>query len=454
MKKTILSALCLAACVAASPQRVYTLEQVLDSARQNNIAIRNGRRNVDIAARQRKEAFTKFFPNVSATGAWFDANKPLLAAEVNPSEALPREVLEALAQSMPTQALAALGNPVGVGLLKDGAMGGVTALQPLFAGGRIVNGNRLAKVGEEAGRLQLQVAGNEVERTAEQYFWQIVSLVEKRKTLAAVDSLLRGIHNDVDVAVRAGVALRNDLLQVNIRQNEVESQRLKLDNGLALLQSLLAQFCGLADADFSLRYDAELPALPAPLPPLADADRLGGLRKLPEYRLLCSQVEADSIQRKMAVGQNLPSVAVGASWSYGNLLDRGQSRAMVFATVSIPLSDWWGGSHAIRRRKIETQKAVDERRDKAELLQIRMTSAWNDVEEARKRLGIALRSVEQAEESLRLGRDYYRAGTSSMSDLLEVQLLYQQTRDACVDAYADYRNSLVAYRQSVGGEQN
>lgn len=450
MKKAIISVLCLPVCLAASSQRVYTLEQVLDSARQNNISMRNGKRDVDIAGRQRKEAFTSYFPSVSATGAWFDANKPLLAAEVNPSEALPQEVLESLAKSMSPEAQAALGNPVSIGLLKDGALGGVTAVQPLFAGGRIVNGNRLAKVGQEVSRLQLQVAGNEVDKTVERYFWQIVSLVEKRKTLAAVDTMLSGIHNDVDVAVRAGVALRNDLLQVCLRQNDVESQTLKVDNSLALLKSLLAQFCGLADADFALQYDTALLALPEPLPPLPGAERQGCLRRLPEYRLLGRQVEADSIRQKMAVGQNLPSVAVGASCSYSHLLDKGQARAMVFATVSIPLSDWWGGSHAIRRRKIETLKAVDERRDKAELLQIRMTNAWNDVEEARKRLAIALRSIEQTEESLRLGRDYYRAGTSSMSDLLEVQLLYQQARDASVDAFADYRNSLVAYRQAVG----
>jgi outer membrane protein TolC len=55
-----------------------------------------------------------------------------------------------------------------------------------------------------------------------------------------------------------------------------------------------------------------------------------------------------------------------------------------------------------------------------------------------------------AEENLRLNRDYYKAGTSKMSDLLEAQLLYQQSLDRRTDAYADYQNKLLEYRQSTG----
>ena len=84
------------------------------------------------------------------------------------------------------------------------------------------------------------------------------------------------------------------------------------------------------------------------------------------------------------------------------------------------------------------------------MLKIRMQKAWNDVQEAYQQLGIARRSIEQAEENLRLNRNYYRAGTCRMSDLLEAQLLYQQACDKHTDAYADYQNKLLEYRQSVG----
>ena len=79
-----------------------------------------------------------------------------------------------------------------------------------------------------------------------------------------------------------------------------------------------------------------------------------------------------------------------------------------------------------------------------------MQNAWNNVEEAYQQLQIANRSIEQAEENLRLNRDYYKAGTSRMSDLLEAQLLYQQSLDKRVDAYADYQNKLLEYRQATG----
>ena len=152
----------------------------------------------------------------------------------------------------------------------------------------------------------------------------------------------------------------------------------------------------------------------------------------------------------MAVGQNLPSVAVGAGYNYHNLMDNDHTFGMIFATVSVPISDWWSGTHAIKRRKIEHQKAIEQLEDNAQLLQIRMQNAWNGVGESYQQLQLAQRSIEQAEENLRMNRNYYRAGTSKMSDLLEAQLLYQQSLDRRTDAFADYQNKLLEYRQATG----
>ena len=447
--------------MSASAQ-TYTLEQIKDSALQNNFAIRSAKYGVEAAQQQRKEAFTKYFPSVSGTGVWFNANKGMAQTTINPSASISPELGAALAQSLPQEALAALANPISISMMKNGTIGSLMAVQPVFAGGQIINGNKLAKVGEEVSKLQLQLSENEVEKTAEQYFWQLASLQEKMNTINAVDTLLRDIHKDVDVAVRAGVAMRNDLLQVQLRQNDIQSQRLKLQNGISIVRLLLSQYCGLRDTSFTIDHSSLTIDHSATQMEKANNGQLSMFRSssaglqgknvqcLPEYQLLDKQVEAAKLQKQMAVGQNLPTLAVGAGYNYHNVLENNHSFGMVFATVSVPISDWWGGSHAIKRKKIEHQKAVEQLEDNAQLLKIRMQNAWNGVEESYQQLQLAQRSIEQADENLRLNRNYYRAGTSKMSDLLEAQLLYQQALDKHTDAFADYQNKLLEYKQATG----
>ena len=440
MRKLIAFVFCFLCCNYAASQ-TYTLQQLKDSALHNNIAIHSAELSIDAAREQRKEAFTKYFPNISGTGLWFNANRGMAKMEMNPSEMIPAEMGAMLSQMLPAQALAALANPVSMTMMKNGTIGSLMAVQPVFAGGQIVNGNKLAKVGEDVSRLQLRLSENEVEEKVEQYYWQLVSLQEKTKTLDAVDTLLANIYKDVDVAVRAGVAMRNDLLQVQLRQNDIESQRLKLENGISIVRLLLAQYCGLRDTTFTL--------LTPPQQGMEIAAE-GTIAQLPEYQLLEKQVEATGLQKKMAVGQNLPTVAVGAGYNYHNLMDNDRTFGMVFATVSVPITDWWGGSHAIKRKKIEHQKAIEQLENNAQLLQIRMQNAWNGVEESRRQLLLSQRGIEQAEENLRLNRDYYRAGTSRMADLLEAQLLYQQACDKHTDAFADHQIKLMEYRHAIG----
>ncbi len=427
--------------------QTYSLQQLKDSALHNNIAIRSAKHSIDAAQEQRRESFTKYFPTVSGTGLWFNANKGMAQTDINLSENISPELGMVLAQSLPPEALAILGSPMSISMMKNGTIGSLMAVQPVFAGGQIINGNKLAKVGEDVSRLQLQLSENEVEKQTEQYYWQLVSLQEKMKTIEAVQTLLADINKDVDVAVRAGVAMRNDLLQVQLRQNDVESQKLKVQNGINILRLLLAQYCGLNNSEFVIE-SAEYVDGSSPQVIKQDCDQ--ALLGTTEYKLLNKQVEATNLQRKMEIGKNLPTIGVGAGYNYHNLLDNNHSFAMVFATVSVPISDWWGGSHAIKRKKIEQQKAEEQLADNSELLKIRMQNAWNNVEESHQQLQIAQRSIEQAEENLRLNRDYYRAGTSKMSDLLEAQLLYQQSLDRRTDAYADYRNKLLEYRQATG----
>ena len=422
MRTIILSAALLLAAASAQAQRLMTAEQAVSDALQNNVRMKNADNDLEAARQAKKQAFTKYFPTVSATGIGYMADNGLLEMSLGPG--------------------------MEMSMLKNGLMGGVSAQLPVFTGGRILNANRLADVGVETSRLQRRMSEKEVVLTAETYFWQAVILKEKLKTFEAVERQLAKFANDAEAAVTAGVSDRNDLLQVNLKKNETRSNRITLENALTTAKRLLAQYTGHAGDSIDVSADMSGGLPPSPLQLYADPS--AALPHTTEYAMMEQNVKANRLKYKMTVGQNLPMVAVGGGYMYDDLMDKSHQFWVGFATVSIPLSGWWGGSHEMKKQRLAVRNAENTLKDNGQLLVIDMENKWNDMNDAYRKISIAMESIAQAEENLRLHNDYYRAGTATMSDLLEAQTLYQNSRSAYVEAYADYQIKKREYLQATG----
>ena len=409
--------------IAATERQVYTLEQCQKMALLHNVRIKNARNNVMGAVQTREEAFTGYFPSVSASGMGYNANKGLLGISL----------MENMQLSM----------------LKNGIVGGVTAVQPVFAGGKIINSNKLAKVGVEVSSLQMEQSEKEVRLTTEMHYRQIITLQEKIRTLASVNNMLESLCKEVEASVKAGVVNRNDLLQVKLKKNEVAITAINLENNLSLCRMVLDQYVGMNDADFEVCSALSTDSMP-PSPEELHRNHEASLALTTEHHLLEKNVEASRLQQKLEIGKNLPTIGIGAAYLYHDVLDQSRSAGAIFASVSIPISAWWGGSHAVKRQKLQTVNAQNELKDKSELILIRMQQVWNELQDSYKQLAIARNSIEQAEENLRINNDYYRIGTSRMSELLEAQSLYQQSRDKYVETYSAYYIKRLEYVQVTG----
>ena len=408
--------------LSVEAQRSLTLEECSQLALENNARMKNARLDVKGAEEVRKEAFTKYFPSISATGGAFTSDNGMAELALVPG------LLE-------------------MTMAKNGVMGGVTAVQPVFAGGQILNNNKLAALAVEVSRYQMKQSENEVLLTVEQYYWLHVSLQEKRKTVSLLETLIDNLYKDVEASVRAGVANRNELLQVQLKKNSIASDRLKVDNNLRLSKMLLSQYIGLPEDDFTVQATLQEPL---PSPETYRIDLMSALPTTVAYKLLDKNVEASRLQYKLKVGQTLPSVGIGAGYMYHNILDTDHSFGMIFATVSVPLTDWWGGSHAIRKQKLQLKAAEYTRQDTNEKLLLQMQKLWNELEEAYKQAKISEESVKTAEENVRLSTDYYQVGTETLSDLLNAQSLLQQSRDQYTDDYTNYLIKRTEYLQATG----
>ena len=403
----------------AQNARTYTLDECINEAVKNNLALRNADNQIAMSGEQRKEAFTKYFPTVSATGGGFISNRGLAQMDMG-------------GQSM--------------SLAKNGIGAGVTAMQPVFAGGQIINSNKLAKLGEDVSRLQRNLSENDVRLHAENYYWQAVMLKEKLKTLDQVDKQLVSVEKDAQAAVDAGIRNRNDLLQVQLRKNETRTTRIQVENSLHTVCDMLAQVMGHAGETVDVQSSLSAPENTQQYYLSPES----ALPQTNEYRLLDKQIEANKLQYKLSVGKNLPSVAVGAGYLYNNVMDKSQNNLIGMLTVSVPISSWWGGSHDMKRQKIQIVSSLNDKQDKSELLMVKMRKAWNDMNDAFKQVDIAKESIAQSEENLRLNTDYYQAGTATISDLLDAQTLYQQSRDKYVESVTNYEVKKREYLQATG----
>ncbi len=169
--------------------------------------------------------------------------------------------------------LGALGiNPAALGIplvlpfemIREGSVGLVSATQPLFTGGQIYYGNRLANVGKEVSGLKAALTENEIRSRTEEYFWQIVSLKEKLRTIETGSAQLAELYKSVDAAVKAGVATRNDLLRIELEQQDNESNRIKVENNIKILKLLLCNLTGASSEGF----DVDVSSFPEVKPPI------------------------------------------------------------------------------------------------------------------------------------------------------------------------------------------
>jgi Outer membrane protein len=458
MKKIIIPILIGIITLPVFSQNVLTLEKCKELAQKNNLKMQNAELTVEAAQQQKKEAFTKYFPSISATGMGFATNKPMLSMEMDMAGQMQplTDVLGPLigwgmANGAPIDPalLEAMQNqdPTKIEALNNGIVGGVMAMQPIFAGGQIVNGNRLAKAGVEIRQLQKQMTDKEVLLTTEQYFWQIVLLKEKLKTIDNAVVMLDRIFSDVKVSVEAGLTTRNDQLRVELEQNKLASNKLKVENGLRILKTSFALHIGLEIGD----YDIETPNIENTSLP-AKQDNKALLENRLEYRLLDKSVDIAKLEVKLETGKNMPSVAVGAGYQYMkfDINKSGEMKndfGMVFAMVSVPITDWWGGSHAIKRKKIDLKIAENTRQETSDLLLLQMQKTDNELDEAFQQILIAKKSIISSEENLRISNDNFSVGVTTLSDLLEAQNLVQQSHDQYTEAAALYYIKLAEYKQ-------
>ena len=427
--------------VMAQTDSLYlSVQDCIDLALENNIELKNSQLEIDKAKTTKKEAETAYFPTVTAQALAFDALNPMLSFGIDDIDnAQVRQILYTLYAEYGTQ----LGLKKEYSVVQDGVILNAMAMQPIYAGGRIRNGNKLAKLGIEAAEYQSKIKEDEVRLQTECLYWQIIALEEKNVTLNYLDRLLDTLDRYLDGAIEAGLALPTDQYKLRVKQNESQLNRKKLTDGITLLKMALAQYIGADWQTMTLTDTLGFEMEPSTYFQIAE----NAVAQRNESHLLDLSLKAEDLKKKMTLGEALPSLMVGGSASYHTIFENTKPNAMVFAMLQVPITDWHKTSYKLKKHDLEAETAENTRRDLTEKMELQTNQAWFNLEQSWLRISMAKTALRDAEANLKITEDYYDAGLVALSDVLEAQTLLKQSRDELPDSRVEYRINLVTYRQ-------
>ena len=475
-----------------------TLDSLKHAALLNNQQIKNSELDIEAAEQQKKEAFTKHFPTVSASAVAMKSVNPLIDMDMSSDGILSSsptyntmmeqagqlQQMQASGQIEQLQQAAMAGDQNALAQLQQiqtlsekmqgmqsimGSMAdfmpiiqeiiedkknsldymntaALMVAMPLYAGGRIYNGNKLAALAEDVSHYKKDMAVDEVMIRTEELYWTLQSLIEKGKTVQEYKNMLDTLYRDVNNYVEAGLAQRNDLLKVQLKQNELETNYRKVQNGIELTKRAICQHVGIPYTD-SIEFE---PAHFDRLVEVSQSSTEELVEGRKEYQLLNKAVEAQELQKKMIRGEYMPQVAVAGAGYWLDMMDNRSTNALGMLTVTIPLTDWWGGSHKIKQQNVKLEQARMQLNEKTELMSLQIRQMTDELSVNDFQISVSQKSVDQAQENLTVSQNNYQAGVIGMSDLLEAQATLQQAKDNLTEANCNYQIAAAKYMVVTG----
>ena len=420
-----------------------TLQQCRDLAAKQATEVRVAEFEVSSAERTREAVRTRYFPQVSASGNTVRSGSPL-ASMLTPGAVMP--VLDS-AGFETGQTVEAKGGEANLAKRIDSV--GVTAVQTVFAGGRIANGNRLAVLGVQVAKENAVIARRDAVALAEEKYWGILQLQEKLSTLTTYQKLLKELQRQADDAMQNGLTTRNDSLKVSTLGRKAEVDRMKLESALRLAARDLCRHLGLPeDKGIALAEGFAEPTTPSTSPD----ERISGLKNRPELRQMERAVKSEEIQTSLKRGEMLPTVSVGAGMMRNRVSGlKDYDDALAFAIVNVPISGIWENTNTTRAAKYKKRVAEARLEDTRSKLRIEIEKRWDDFNAAWHALQASQKAIEQAQVNLCEETERYQNGLADFSDMLEAQVLLHQASDQHTDYVADYWIQRSGYRRAIGG---
>ena len=485
MKKIAAFILFIGVLDSISAQSTLTLDSCRALALSNNKELRISAEKITAAHYEKKAAFTNYLPKIAAIGTYMHTQKEISLLSDEQKGAISQigttaqgsiqETFQQLAASNPELAqilqplaplIPGIGNAlnkVGQGLVdalrtdtRNMYAGAVTLTQPIFMGGKIVAYNKITKYAEQLAESQHATGMQDIILSTDQAYWQVISLINKKKLAQSYLQLVSQLDSDVDKMITEGVATKADGLSVKVKVNEAEMTLTKVTDGLSLARMLLCQLCGLdLSTPIMLADEQKEDLAPTTLKNGAiDINNVYATR--PEVRSLELATRIYKQKVNVTRSEYLPSIALMGSYMatnpsvFNSFEKKFKGMWNVGVMVSVPIWHWGEGIYKVKAAKSEARIAQYQLDDAKEKIELQVNQSAFQVNEAAKKLTMAEKNLEKANENLRYATLGFEEGVIPASNVLEAHTAWLSAQSEKIDAQIDVQLTEIYLRKATG----
>ena len=481
MKKLFLLTILLSLTFIVKAQSFLSLDSCRALALANNKDLLISNEKINAAHYQHKAAFTNYLPSFSATGTYMRNQKEFsllnndqkaalsglgtnLAGPLQQAAGIIAQLHPEIASQIPAlgASLTSAFNEAGSSLVdalrtdtRNVYAGAITLTQPLYMGGKIRAYNKITKYAEELAQQQHQGGMQEVIMSTDQAYWQVISLVNKKKLAEGYLKLLQQLDSDVEKMIAEGVATKADGLSVRVKVNEAEMTLTKVEDGLSLARMLLCQLCGIDLSSPITLADENMEDIPL-LTPETHFDMSTAYANRPEIRSLELATQIYKQKINVTRAEHLPSIALMGNYMvtnpsvFNSFENKFKGMWNVGVMVQIPIWHWGEGIYKTKAAKAEARIAQYQLQDAREKIELQVNQSAFKVKEASKKLVMATKNMEKADENLRYATLGFKEGVIATSNVLEAQTAWLSAQSEKIDAQIDVKLTEIYLKKATG----
>lgn len=402
-------------------------EMALENSENLKIAIYQNEQ----AEAEKKVAWSGYFPNISAS-AMYNYSKGKIEIADN-----------YIFAQMPQNFVMDLGEGPGMYML------GASLQQPIYTGGKVVYGNKMANKGIEISEENIILSRSDVIAEAEKAYWHFFLVKDKIKLIEQYNLLLDSLNQNILAFINADMATQNDQLKITSRQSNIQYEKQRTETMQEICRMQLCNIIGIdLNTEIVLTDSINIPNMEPFL-------NIYDVTQRPEYKILQKQVEMKEINVKLVRADYLPTIGLMAGYNYlDGLKFSGTKLSMslpsVMLSASIPIFSFGQGKNKIKSAKFAYNIQQQELEKNRKLMDIEAKNIERGLQDAFKLIYTAEIALEQSSANLELITNRYEHHFATIIDVLDAQTQWQEAYSNLIDAQVSYKIKEIDYLKVFG----